>query len=201
MRMSRAEAARNRARVVQGAAEAFRAGGYDGTGIAALMQGAGLTNGAFYKQFESKEALIAEATAAALAQTADAWQGVLDDAAAAGGDPLAALCEWYLSEAHLAHPEKGCAYATLAAEAPRHDGALRAVFEAGLARTLEQIGAQIGGADAAAPEAATEAAAMRELARMVGALMLARAVRDPALARRWLAANRAPEAPGGARGA
>lgn len=196
MRMSRAEAAKNRARVVQGAAGAFRAQGYDGIGIAALMQGAGLTNGAFYKQFESKEALIAEATATALAQNAESWQAVLDAAAAAGADPLAALCDWYLSEAHLAHPEKGCAYATLAAEAPRHDGALREVFEAGLTRTLGQIGAQIGGADAAAPSEATEVAAMRQLSRMVGALMLARAVRDPALARRWLAANRAPEAPG-----
>jgi len=68
MRMSRHDAAKNRERVLRTASEMFRKDGYDGTGIAALMKASGMTNGAFYKQFDSKEALIAEATAQALTE-------------------------------------------------------------------------------------------------------------------------------------
>lgn len=183
MRASRDQAAQSRARVVETAAEMFRAQGYDGTGIAALMQAAGLTNGAFYKQFESKEALIAEATAAALAGNAEAWQEALD---AGGADPLQAAADWYLSPAHLIHREKGCAYAALGAEAPRHVPALRQAFEGGVRATVAQIVA----AEAAAKTVRTEDDALQFLSRMVGALLLARAVEDPALAARILEANR-----------
>jgi len=183
MRMSRQDAAQNRERVVQTASEMFREAGYDGVGIATLMQGAGLTNGAFYKQFASKEALIAEATERALAGNAEAWAEVLGTAA---GDPLQALAEWYLSELHLGHRNLGCAYATLAAEAPRHEEPVRSTFEAGLLRTLGQIMEAEGEGD----PAAREVEAMRFLSRLVGALTLARAVADPGLAERILAANR-----------
>lgn len=183
MRMSRQEAAQNRERVVQTASEMFRDTGYDGVGIAALMQGAGLTNGAFYKQFASKEALIAEATEHALAGNAARWTEVI---AAAPGDPLQALAEWYLSDLHLEHRNLGCAYATLAAEAPRHEEPVRQAFEVGLRRTLDQI---IGAEGEGAP-AVREDEAIRLLSRLVGALMLARAVSDQGLAERILAANR-----------
>ncbi|MCR8549811.1 TetR/AcrR family transcriptional regulator [Salipiger sp. P9] len=183
--MSRSDAAKNRERVVATASEMFRAEGYDGIGIAGLMQAAGLTNGAFYKQFDSKEALIAEATAEALARNAEAWQAVLDSAQ---GDPLAAVSEWYLSAPHIAHREKGCAYAALASEAPRHDARVGRAFEDGLRHTLSLISGAADGDDTMA---------IRLLSRLIGALMLARAVRDPELAASIVAANRAPEAPRG----
>lgn len=182
MRMSRQEAAENRKRVVSTAGEMFRKHGYDGVGIAALMQAAGLTNGAFYKQFASKEALLAEATEDTLAQNAQAWETVLREAE---GDPLAAAARWYLSEPHLSHRGLGCTYATLGAEAPRHEAPVREAFDAGLRKTLSQIAG--AAADTGTPD--SEAAAIRLLSRLVGALVLARAVSDPALVQDILAAN------------
>ncbi|WP_216671001.1 TetR/AcrR family transcriptional regulator [Mangrovicoccus sp. HB161399] len=181
--MSRTDAARNRERVVRTASEQFREHGYDGVGIAALMQAAGLTNGAFYKQFASKEALMAEATEQALAANAAAWDEVL---ARAGDDPLQAVAQWYLSDPHAGHRGPGCTYAALAAEAPRHDDPVRRAFDEGLRRTVGQIEAAAGDG---------EEAALRFLARLVGALTLARAVSDPELAARILSANAAADAP------
>ncbi|WP_138466477.1 TetR/AcrR family transcriptional regulator [Poseidonocella sp. HB161398] len=179
MRMSRKDAAENRQKVLRLASEMFREAGYDGVGIAALMQAAGMTNGAFYKQFDSKEALIAEATSEALDGNAGQWEAALE---AAGPEREAALSAWYLSGLHLRHRGRGCAYAALAAEAPRHEPPVQAAFEAGLLRTLRQI---------AGPEAGPEdeAEAIRLLSRLVGAMVLARAVADPDLAGRILAAN------------
>ncbi len=176
MRLNREDAAKNRDRVVRTASEMFRENGYDGTGIAALMKAAGLTNGAFYKQFDDKEALIAEATAAGLAQNADAWDRAMDGTQ----DPLAALADWYLSEAHLTQRDKGCTYAALAAEAPRHQDGLRKVFDEGLRAHLALL------ADRADID---QGEAIRQVSRLIGALMLARAVSNPALAQEILAAN------------
>lgn len=184
MRKNRQDAAESRERVVQTASELFRDHGYDGIGIATLMQAAGLTNGAFYKQFASKEALIAEATAHALAGNADAWDAAL---AQAGKDPIAALERWYLTDTHLHGRDSGCTYAALAAEAPRHEAPVREAFETGLRKTLAQIAEALGNG----PDA--EVQAIRLLSRLVGALALARAVAEPALADRILAANRPPD--------
>ncbi|GHG97151.1 TetR/AcrR family transcriptional regulator [Pseudodonghicola xiamenensis] len=182
MRMSRQDAAKNRERVVKAASEMFRDSGYDGVGIAALMKAAGLTNGAFYKQFDSKEALIAEATEYALARNAEAWQAVLDQAK---DQPLEAIAKWYLSAPHMQHRGLGCTYATLAAEAPRHAPPAREAFDSGIRKTLEQL-AEVAPTGS---ETADDTAAIRLLSRLVGALTLARAVSDPELADRILAAN------------
>ena len=182
MRVTQQADARNRDRVVRTASALFRDQGFDGVGIATLMKTAGLTNGAFYKQFASKEALLAEATADALAQNNATWASVLDGAAT---DPQAAIEDWYLSDLHLDHRDKGCAYAALAAEAPRHDPALRAAFEAGIQHTVAQIAAAVPGG----PDDDPERAALRLLSRMVGALILARATSDPALRDQIVTAN------------
>jgi AcrR family transcriptional regulator len=70
MRQSREEAARTHARIVEKAAVLFRERGIDGIGLADLMQEAGLTHGGFYKHFESKDGLAAEACAHGLAESA-----------------------------------------------------------------------------------------------------------------------------------
>lgn len=181
--MSREDAAENRRNVVETAAELFREHGYDGIGIAALMKAAGLTNGAFYKQFDSKEALIAEATAAALSQNAASWDAVLDKP---GDDPRAAIARWYLSEAHVRHRDKGCAYAALAAEAPRHEQQVRQAFDEG----IRQMRARLAEAIAPDDPAGGLEEATRFLCQIVGALTLARATSDPDLAEAILSANR-----------
>ncbi len=179
MRVSREEAARSRKKVVEAAGRQFREHGYDGVGIAGLMEAAGRTPGGFYKQFDDKEALIVEATAQALADNRDAWDEAMT---AAPVDPVAALRDWYLSDAHLRHSARGCAFATLAAEAPRHTAALGDAFEQGIEASIALLSDR-------SPAGGREAA-LRTIAQMVGTLILARAVQTPELATEILASGR-----------
>ena len=66
MRVSRSQAAENRESVINVASRLFRERGFDGIGLKDLMKGAGLTQGAFYKQFASKEDLAAQASRRAM---------------------------------------------------------------------------------------------------------------------------------------
>jgi TetR/AcrR family transcriptional regulator, transcriptional repressor for nem operon len=52
-----------RRRIVESAGRRFKRDGIDRSGIATLMADAGLTNGAFYAHFASKDDLIATAVA------------------------------------------------------------------------------------------------------------------------------------------
>jgi TetR/AcrR family transcriptional repressor of nem operon len=185
--MSRGEAAKNRKRVVQTASKLFREDGYDGIGISSLMKAAGLTNGAFYKQFDSKEALIAEATTYGLQENEATWREVLDGA---GGDPLQAITDWYLSRLHLDHRGEGCTYAALANEAPRREAAVQQAFDRAITTTIGLL------AEAIADREDNETQAIQHLSRLVGALTLARAVAGDDLREKILAANRRPDAVG-----
>src|SRR5215470_8028860 len=71
MRKSKQETALTRKRIVQAAASEFRQHGIVATGLADLMSAAGLTHGGFYRHFVSKDQLVAEASAAALATTTE----------------------------------------------------------------------------------------------------------------------------------
>ena len=186
MRVSREVAAKHRETVVENASRAFRENGYDGIGVAALMKSAGLTHGGFYKQFDSKEALAVEATAAALVANQARWAAAF---AEAKGDPLAVLATWYLTPAHVDRREEGCTFAALAAEAPRHGPEMSAVFAAALERWIEVID------EAAAGEPPSRCAVLQSLSTMVGALILARAVPDGALREEVLACARGPHPP------
>ena len=66
MKVSREQAAENRARVIEVAGRLFRERGFDGVGVADIMKGAGLTHGGFYGQFASKDDLAAQACAQTL---------------------------------------------------------------------------------------------------------------------------------------
>src|SRR5947208_10943712 len=97
MRVSRIRAAENRQTVIDAASRLFREHGFDGIGLKDLMKGAGLTQGAFYKQFKSKEDLAAKASSRALASAFSRWA---DSAAANPSDPLGAVLNFYLSLDH-----------------------------------------------------------------------------------------------------
>ncbi len=180
MRASREEAARSRAKIVEVAGRQFREHGYDGIGVAGLMEAAGRTHGGFYKQFDDREALVVEATAQALAENRENWTDVM---AKAADDPVFALRRWYLSPPHRGSLADGCAYAALAAEAPRHDEALRQTFEKGLEASIALV------ADALPAEGA-RAEAIRTIAQLVGTLILSRAVDSVALANEILCSGR-----------
>jgi TetR/AcrR family transcriptional repressor of nem operon len=180
MKVSRAQAEENRRTVVETAGKLFREHGVKGVGLADLMGAAGLTHGGFYKQFKSKDDLVAEACDLALDAGADKWTRIVGKAEAGGADPLAALVHHYLSPAHRDRVGEGCALAGLGPDTVRHDPGLRRRFESA-------IQAYAGILEQAMPGAGANGdAALAALSTLVGALLLSRMVEDEAYSRRIL---------------
>src|SRR5437588_10877800 len=104
MKVSREQAARNRERIVETAAQRFRERGFEGIGVADLMKEAGLTHGGFYGHFSSKEELIAEASTRALTGSLALLGEVAERAS---GGRLAAGAKAYLTGSHRDDPGFG----------------------------------------------------------------------------------------------
>jgi len=183
MRVSREQAARNREQVLDAAARLFRERGFKGVGVAELMQEAGLTHGAFYGQFESKEDLMARAVARAYEQLDERWRKA---AARSPRDPLEGVAAAYLSPLHRDRPAEGCVIAALGAEATREGSVLRRTVTEGTERQLEALTRLVSGPT----KQLRRRRAAATLATMVGALVLARVLDDKALSGEVLRAAR-----------
>jgi TetR/AcrR family transcriptional regulator, transcriptional repressor for nem operon len=181
MRVNRVQAAENRQTVIDVASRLFRERGFDGIGLKDLMEGAGLTQGAFYKQFASKEDLIAQASTRALESACRRWSAAAE---ANPQDPLSAVIAFYLSMDHRAERMDGCPVVALGSDAARQGVDVKASFEAGIRKYLEMVGHWVGEADS--EEASGKAMAV--LSTMVGAVVLARAVNDEQLSQQFLQA-------------
>jgi len=179
MRVSRIQAAENRQTVINVASRLFRERGFDGIGLKDLMKGAGLTQGAFYKQFASKEDLAAQASRRALESAFSRWSA---SAAANPKDPLGAVIAFYLSTEHREERMDGCPIVALGSDAARQSNDVKASFEAGIKAHLELLGRLIAETDGEEPSGK----AMAILSTMVGALTLSRVVNDPDLAQALL---------------
>ncbi|ANW04914.1 TetR/AcrR family transcriptional regulator [Bradyrhizobium icense] len=179
MRVSRIQAAENRQTVINVASRLFRERGFDGIGLKDLMEGAGLTQGGFYKQFASKEDLVAEASRRALESASRRWS---DAAAENPDDPLGAVIAFYLSADHREEKMDGCPIVALGADAARQGPDVKAAFEAGIKAHLEVLGRFIAETDGEEPKGK----AMAILSTMVGAVTLSRVVNDPDLAQALL---------------
>jgi TetR/AcrR family transcriptional regulator, transcriptional repressor for nem operon len=177
VRVSKEKAAENRAALLQAASRLFRSRGIDGVGVADIAKEAGLTHGALYAHFPSKEALAAEAFSHGFAGSmagVDAWA---DGQRRSFGDYLGRL----LSPAARANLESGCPLAASASEIGRQGGAVSATF-------TEAFDHMVAMFDATMPET-IPAAQRRKLAitaviAEIGALAVSRAVEktDAALA-------------------
>lgn len=164
MRITKQKRQENHDRIIAIASEMFRERGFEGVGVADLMQAAGLTHGGFYNHFASKEALIAEATAKGFAETSERY------AEYSIGDVIDA----YVSRQHRDARGKGCPAAALSGEAARLPEETRAVFGEGIAGLLVALeGGLAGRTDA-------RARAISVLAQAVGAVVLSRACPDDA---------------------
>jgi TetR/AcrR family transcriptional repressor of nem operon len=181
MRVSRAQAAENRQTVIDVASRLFRERGFDGIGLKDLMEGAGLTQGAFYKQFASKEDLIAQASSRALETACRRWSAAAE---ANPQDPLGAVAALYLSMGHREARMDGCPVVALGSDAARQGADVKASFEAGIRQYLEMLGRWVGEADGDEPSGK----AMAILSTMVGAVVLSRAVNDERLSKQFLQA-------------
>ncbi|MGB5086740.1 MAG: TetR/AcrR family transcriptional regulator [Methylocystis silviterrae] len=179
MRVSRTQAAENRETVINVASRLFRERGFDGIGLKDLMKGAGLTQGAFYKQFASKEDLAAQASRRALESAFTRWSAAI---AAKPEDPLGAVMAFYLSMGHREKKMDGCPIVALGADAARQGSDVKASFEAGIKAHLEVLGRLI----AETKDSEAKGKALAVLSLMVGAVTLSRAVNDPDLAQAFL---------------
>ena len=173
-----------RQRILASAGKIFRSSGYAASGLAEVMSEAGLTVGGFYAHFASKEALLLEVVSETLAAGQRTLGAGLE--AASSSDFARALVERYLSRAHCDHPEHGCPLPSLAVELGRQSDETRGEFEALLLKALRNYEARM-------PEAPEPGASQRDhmlalVALLVGAVILARAVKSPSLSNRILRA-------------
>ncbi len=159
-------------------------------GVADVMGEAGLTHGGFYAHFASKDALVAEACGAGLAQSRERLIRKIRQAPTERR--LAAFIDLYLSADHRDHPETGCVMPALSGEVARSSREVRAAFTQAYNDYRDALASLLPDAGDAGPSEVSEVSdeAMVLLAGLAGTMLLARAVDDPALSERMLRVNR-----------
>ena len=172
MRYSQEHKLETRRRILYEASRRFRGQGSEGFSIADLMHDLKLTHGGFYRHFNSKEQLFAEALARAV-QEAHAKLTTGSDAKNPPSQ-LRVIIERYLSPWHRANPAEGCPLAALASEMPRQPRALRAAFDQALKTYMDGIERLLPGKTR--PERQRNFLVL--FSGMAGTLSLARAVSD-----------------------
>ena len=178
MRYPKDQKQATRQRILEAAGRRFKQDGIDGAGVAAVMSDAGLTNGAFYAHFKSKEDLVANVLADQLRTQRQGFDGLPSDRAG-----LEAIIRAYLSPEHRDQCADGCPSAALLDEIVRRPAATRQVFTDEQLATADAIAARLDPTD---PEAA-RTDALTLLGLMVGTLQLSRALTDRDLSDQLLA--------------
>jgi TetR/AcrR family transcriptional regulator, transcriptional repressor for nem operon len=162
-----------RRRIIQTAGRRFKRDGIDGSGIATLMADAGLTNGAFYAHFASKEDLVATAVADQLRNQRESLSAQAPDLAG-----LEQFVRSYLSVAHRDNPDDGCPSAALLDEIGRCTDATKQAYTDGLLVVIDEIAARLAPDDPPSARVKT----LSVFALLVGTLQLSRALADRQLA-------------------
>jgi TetR/AcrR family transcriptional repressor of nem operon len=171
---SQAAKAASHDRILDIAAARIRRDGIGSLSVAELMKEAGLTHGGFYRHFDSREQLVAEAAQRALSQ-GSAW--TIASGKLGGQRGYTALVDGYLSPWHRDHPESGCGVAGVAADAARAGGPARGSYTRQVKECLAVIADLTGNPD----RQAGKREAVLTLSALVGAISMARAVDDPDL--------------------
>src|SRR6185436_2730365 len=133
-----------RQRILDTAGQRFKRSGIDGSGVATLMADAGLTNGAFYAHFSSKDDLVAATIGAQLDRQCEDF-----GAMAQRPDGVAAIVRLYLSQDHRNHPEAGCPSAALLDEIGRGTPATKQSYTRGLLAVIDAVAAGVAPDDPA----------------------------------------------------
>ncbi|MGW8393035.1 TetR/AcrR family transcriptional regulator [Pseudoduganella sp. HUAS MS19] len=170
MKITREKAAQNRQVLLETAARLFREKGIDGVGVAEISKAAGLTHGALYAHFPSKDALAAQA----MQFSTGAAYGKL------AGQPLtlAQLIDDYLAPGQRDNLAEGCPLAAAASEVARQDAAVGAGYTNGFRQMAEYIRTRLPAGDGQGQQA------IAIMAALVGAISVSRNVykSDPKLA-------------------
>ncbi|SDV50646.1 TetR/AcrR family transcriptional regulator [Chitinasiproducens palmae] len=165
---SQAEKQESRKRIVDTASRLFRERGIDRVGLAEVMKESGLTVGAFYRHFDSRDELVAQALADACSEP---------EACGKSATALEDAMRRYLADSHRDDPGSGCPLATLVNDVARCDDATRQVYTDFVKQTLQRLADLV---DEAAPERRVALATL-QLSAWIGAISLSRAVSDRAL--------------------
>lgn len=162
-----------RRRILEVAGRRFKQDGIDGSGIATVMKDAGLTNGAFYAHFASKEDLVASVVAEQLREQATQFR-----ARPPGHAGIEQIVREYLSPQHRDHPGEGCPSAALLDEIGRSTHPVKQAYTDGLMTIVDDISARLAPHDPTSARART----LNAVALLIGTLQLSRAVADRQLA-------------------
>ena len=164
MKVSKADAARHKAALLKAASEQIRELGFGGINVAQLAKGAGLTHGALYSHFGSKDELVAAAHASALSASGSSLAAA----------PLRDLLANYLSEQHRDNPGSGCTLAALVSEAGRQPANIRSEFSSGVEKFVDILEEKFGLAGMDRHD--RRQTAVFAVAAIVGALSISRAI-------------------------
>ncbi|MFF5846432.1 TetR/AcrR family transcriptional regulator [Streptomyces massasporeus] len=159
-----------RQRIIETAGRRFKRDGIEGSGISTLMADAGLTNGAFYAHFASKDDLVATAVAD---QLHTQYANVIEQAAP-GIAGVEQIVRWYLSPQHRDSPDDGCPSAALLDEIGRCADETKQAYTDGVLAVIDGIAARLAPADPHSVQTKT----LSVYAMMVGTLQLSRALAD-----------------------
>jgi TetR/AcrR family transcriptional repressor of nem operon len=169
MRYAKGHKDETRRHILDVASAQFRESGIAAVGLAGIMSEAGLTNGAFYSHFSSKEDLVREVLTDALARREEQHKANLES-----GVALETTIRDYLSTRHRDRAGTGCPTAALVAEIARHPKPTRDAFTAKMSDIITLMAEQIG--EGSAEQRRRKAITI--YSTMVGALQLSRAVND-----------------------
>jgi TetR/AcrR family transcriptional regulator, transcriptional repressor for nem operon len=185
VKVSSEKVAEHREALLETARRLLQERGFDGAAVSEISRAAGLTQGALYGQFKSKDVLVAEAIRKSFAEGVAAWAALRDKEPGA----LSAFLEAYLCEAHAKDPGTGCALAACVSEIGRQDPSIGAAYAEGFRHLIDMV-QQVLPVEAPPDEAKRRAIAL--LAGMVGSVAIARALEkaDPVLSSEVLAAAR-----------
>jgi TetR/AcrR family transcriptional regulator, transcriptional repressor for nem operon len=173
MRKSKVETAETRRRIVDVAAREFRANGIQATGLADVMAAAGLSHGGFYRHFESKDQLVAEACEAGLASIVEKLEAIAN--AGAPEDGFSAIINGYVSAGHRDGPAGGCPLAGMGSELARADAETRAAASRGFDDLAEILAKRVQGTN----QDSARSKAVFALSAMIGAITMSRIISDP----------------------
>jgi AcrR family transcriptional regulator len=162
-----------RRRILDVAGRRFKQDGIDGSGIATVMKDAGLTNGAFYAHFASKDDLVASVVAEQLHEQATQFRD-----RPPGRAGVEQIVREYLSPEHRDHRGEGCPSAALLDEIGRSGHAVKQAYTEGLMTIVDDLAARLAPHDPPSARPRT----LTAIALLIGTLQLSRALADPQLA-------------------
>jgi TetR/AcrR family transcriptional regulator, transcriptional repressor for nem operon len=174
MKVSKDTAATHRNAIITAAARLFRERGFGGVTVHEITKAAGLTHGAFYGHFQSKDDLAAQACAHAIAETLKSWKGI---AHTNKKRALQSIISTYLSGCHRNNPGFGCIFATLGPELARLSGETRYAATQALPQHIEFLENFFKHRN----KQVRRHKALATYASLIGAMVLSRAVEDKEL--------------------